>query len=376
MSIWQLLKKTTIYSAIFLAIVGCSKTETKEKSINISGNIPLTGPIAAFSGQYGKGFQMGIEEACKSYGLEPSKFNTDFQDNAGSPATAVTVFQKQLISGENPALYISGTSAMSDAIIPQLNTRHVPHALVAFDAFMTGKNPNTFRVLPNFKLEAPLFIKFIKGNNAKKVFFFTPNLKAYLEQSDELILPEIKAGKIDYQRELFEFGQKDYRSLVAKAEQYKPDVIVISGYSFHVYPIIKHLKESGLAGQARIICTLDYIDLLHSERSANQELNDIAFTSPECEIPGKNPNYAKWIETFVSKYGKTPSYVDAYAYDTASMVVLASKKSGTISIESIKAITPYQGITGSITLDKTNDLSSTLTIGYRDKEGKVSAWTE
>jgi branched-chain amino acid transport system substrate-binding protein len=375
--------KHKLWSIVFiigvLGIIGfflgaCSDPDSgkSEKPFYIAGNIPLTGPIASFSGQYSKGFIMGIDDACAQLGIDRKGFKTDFQDNAGQPTTAVTVMQKQLMS-DVPDVYVSGTSGMSDAIIPEISRKDIPHFLVSFDAFMTRDNPLTFRILPNFKIEAPLFLKFIRGKDAKRVFFFTPNLKAYLEQSDKLILPELKQKGIDYKRELFEFNQKDYRPIAAKANQYNPDVIVISGYSFHLYPIIRALREYDLINKSAVICTLDYIDLLHGD-TPKDELKNIAFTSPECEIPGKVQEFARWREKFRQSYGSLPSYVDAYAYDTARIIVDAHSKAGKVDFEGIRSVMPFDGIVGRIDLDDERDLSSTLLIGYLNEEGVVEEW--
>lgn len=352
-----------------LLVFSCKQRVTQEgEAITIAGNIPLTGPIASFSGQYHKGFAMGIEKACETLGIPFNKFKIDFQDNTGKPTTAVTVMQKQLLS--NPQIYISGTSAMSDAIVSEVSKKEIPHFLVSFDAFMTHGNPNVFRILPNFKIEAPLFVKFIKEKKAKRVFFFTPNLKAYLEQSDKLILPEIKKMGIDYQRELFEFEQKEYRTIALKARNFKPDVIVVSGYAFHVYPTIKALREYDLIKKSTVICTLDYIDLLHGD-TPEEDLKGIYFTSPESEIPNRIPTFEKWREEFNKKYGKLPSYVDAYAYDTARVLVAAYKKTGKINLNGIRSVMPFDGIVGKIDLDEERDLKSTLVIGYFNDKGIV-----
>jgi ABC-type branched-subunit amino acid transport system substrate-binding protein len=372
-------KKLALIASIFLCLtlIGAwfyykNIAPNNKDIIYIAGNIPLTGPIASFSGQYHKGFNMGIIDSCNSQNISPDIFKIDFQDNAGKPSTAVTVMQKQFILSQ-PKIYISGTSGMSDAIISEVLKKGIPHFLVSFDAFMTQNNPLTLRILPNFKIEAPLFIKFIKVNEAKKVFFFTPNLKAYLEQSDYLMLPELKKANIEYQRELFGFEQKDYLSLVAKAKKYEPDVIVISGYAFHVYPIIKALREYNIVPTIPVISTLDYIDLLHGN-IPKEELKNIAFVSPECEIPEKIHTFNEWGKAFKLKYGSEPSYVDAYAYDTARIIVTSYKKEGKIDIDTIKKIMPFKGIVGKIELDEERDLKSTLVIGYLNEKGIIEEW--
>jgi ABC-type branched-subunit amino acid transport system substrate-binding protein len=131
----------------------------------VAFNMPLTGPIAEFSGRYPSGFTMGVDRACQDLGIPRSSITTDIQDNAGQTNTAVTVMKKQLLG--DPKVYVSGTSAMSDAILPEVSRTDCIHFLVSFDAFMTHGNPKVFRILPNFHIEAPLFLKFIKTRAGK-----------------------------------------------------------------------------------------------------------------------------------------------------------------------------------------------------------------
>ncbi len=363
---WILLAISAVTTVVTVFILGCGKGS----HIYIAGNLPLSGPIAIFSGKYPLGFKLGIEDACKKLGISVSKFKLDFQDNQGKPTMAAAVMRKQLLM--NPQIYISGTSQMSEAIIPEVSKRNIPHFLVSFDTNLNEKYSTAITILPNFKLEAPLFVRFIVQNHARKVFFFTPNLKAYLEQSNFFILPELKKRNIEYKRELFDFHQRDFRSLVIKAINYHPDVIIVSGYAFHVYPIIKLLKQYNIQKRCSIMATLDYIDLIHKKKY--EDIKGVAFTSPLCEIPGRNKQFDKWKERFKSIFKREPSYVDAYAYDTAWIIVATYKKFGNITVQNIIKVLPFDGIVGRITIDENRVLNSTLVIGYLSEDGRITQW--
>lgn len=101
----------------------------------VAGNLPLTGPIAAWSGQYPVGFKMGIEDSAKKFKFSPDAFQVDLQDNAGKPGTAITVFQRQKMNGFDA--YLSGTSEAAIALAPKVQSGNVPHFLIAFDPFLT-----------------------------------------------------------------------------------------------------------------------------------------------------------------------------------------------------------------------------------------------
>jgi len=258
-------------SITLLTLSSCEKKENKiSKNVKIYGNLPLSGPIALFSGKYPLGFQMGINDTSRDYNIDKNIFEIKFDDNQGKTKIAANIATEHIT--KNPNIYISGTSQMSEAIMPQISKLDIPHFLVSFDTTLNDKYPNTFTILPNFKLEAPLFLEFISKNRAKKVFFFTPNLKAYKYQFNTYIKPFLEKNKINYEQAFFNFDERNFKPLVLKARNYNPDVIIVSGYAFHVYPIIKQLKGYNMDKNAKIMATLDYIDLIHDESISPKEI--------------------------------------------------------------------------------------------------------
>jgi ABC-type branched-subunit amino acid transport system substrate-binding protein len=179
----------------------------------------------------------------------------------------------------------------------------------------------------------------------------------------------MKAG-VKFENERFEFDTKDYRSIALKASQYKPDLIIISGYSVHLYPLIAALRNYGLIHDGNVITTLDLIDLLHNKGS-RQELAGIAFTTPDYEIPGAVKDAPSWAKRYEQQFGKEPSYVEAYAYDTGRIMVSAFKKSGKVDNTSLRAVLPFFGVCGKITVDQDGDLSSKLHIAQITADGGV-----
>ena len=57
-----------------VALATGSLQSVSADDVHIAGNMPLTGPIAAYSGNYFKGFQMGLEDACAAHGVDCGQF--------------------------------------------------------------------------------------------------------------------------------------------------------------------------------------------------------------------------------------------------------------------------------------------------------------
>ncbi len=353
--------------ALALLALGISGTTSSNAEVRIAGNIPLTGPIAAYSGKYFLGFEMGLKDACKKHNVDCSQFKLDAQDNAGKPPQSVSVIQKQMIN--EPHVAITGTSAESLAIAPLLDKVGIPHFMVSFDSFLAKRGKDRLRVLPNYKVEAPMYYRFLSKMKPKKVYSLTLNFSSTNEQFSALIEPWMKKTGIKYGREAYDFGTKDYNNMVLKAKKYNPDIYLVSGYSFHVYPIMKAMKTYGIDPNKVMVC-LDFIDLLYNETPID-DLKGYYYASSEYDIPGKVAGAPDFFKRFKATYGKSPSYVEAYAYDTAAIIVAAQAKHGKVTTETIYKIMPFQGITGMVDLDEDGDIIGTVTVAHINKDGKV-----
>jgi ABC-type branched-subunit amino acid transport system substrate-binding protein len=364
-------KGLTFLSAIFLftLFLGCPVSATLQKKIRIDGNLPLTGPVAVFFYQYPEAFNMGIDEACKQYSVPRENVILDFEDNAWQPSKAVTVMQKQMLTP--PDIYISGGSPMSLAIAPQISKAAIPHLLVAFDAFICRSGANRLRILPHFKIEGPVYIDYAKRQHAKRVFIVFPNNNsAYKDEFEKIVEPALSKAGIEFKSELFEFETKDYRTVALKAAQYKPDLIMIGALSVQIYPLLAALRNYGLVKKDNVICTLDFIDLLHNG-TPKSELVGIPFIAPPCEVDASHLMDNDWKKHYEQRFGHTPSYVAAYGYETARLMVAAYKKTGKLDTQAIRSILPVHGICGDIDLDKDGDLNTKLFVAELDGDGKI-----
>lgn len=330
---------------------------TKPSTVKIAVNIPLSGPIASFSGEYANGLRMGIEDGCKELNVPCDKFDLDVQDNTGKPVQAVSIMEKQRIHGFDA--YISGTSDMSNAIAKELDALPSPHLLVSFDAFLTSKGANRLRLLPHYKIEGPMYGKYARLRGAKRVFSIILNNSAILEEFNSFVDPELKKQGVKFQREVFDWGFNDFNTLALKAKKFKPDLVLVNGFAVHVLPIIQALRAQKLVADGNVLCVMDFIDLLYNN-TPMKELAGATYIAPPFEIPGVIASKGEWQKRYNAKFGKIPNYVPAFAYDTGRLFVLSYSKTNGVSKDNIKAQLPYSGIAGNITVDGEGDFSSAL----------------
>ena len=170
-------------------------------------------------------------------------------------------------------------------------------------------------------------------------------------------------------REMYDFNTKDYNTLALKAAKFKPDLTIITGFAFHVYPFLKAVRT--YVKTSEVLTTMDFIDLLYKEDIPTSELAGTIFTSPHFELPGVIPALNEWKGRYKAAIGTSPTYASAYAYDTAWMIVETYKKHGKVDTKTLRAITPYKGLIGNVELDADGDIIGSLGIGQVNADRSV-----
>ena len=347
---------------------GCDVNKGKQK-VNVEVNIPLSGPIANWSGQFPNGFKMGIEDACKKYNVDPTIFSVNFQDNSGDATQAISAYQKQKLGGFD--VFISVSTIPVNAFANQVDQTGKPHFIASFDPFVTKGGANRFRVMANSKIEAPLLIDYALSQKAKKVYVVQLNFPYAEEEFAKIVQPQLEAKGVKVIRERYEVDQRDFKTVVAKIKAENPDIVYICGYSFHVQPFIRDLRAADMVKKGKVVSVMDFVDLLYGGTPV-EELKDVVFVCPLFDIPGKVAGGPEWRARYEQLYKVKPTYVPAYAYDNATMIVKAYAESkGIVNTETLKKTVPFAGVNGTINLDDDRDIMSTITLARLNDKGKI-----
>jgi ABC-type branched-subunit amino acid transport system substrate-binding protein len=115
---------------------------------------------------------------------------------------------------------------------------------------------------------------------------------------------------------------------------------------------------------------MDFVDLVYTGTSV-AELKDVIFVCPLFDIPGKVAKAADWRSQYEKQFGLKPTYVPAYAYDNATLIVKAFAEKGKVDVASLTAAAPFQGINGEIALDADRDIKATVTLAEIDDKGAI-----
>jgi len=329
-------------------------------SFGVSINLPLTGPIAFPGKSFQEAALLALDDLKKESTSKSATF--DWNDNTGSPATAATIAKRQVLS--DTSIYLVGYSAETLAVQPILSATSKPIFSFSFMASIT-KEAQIFRNLISFKAEYPIFVKYAKKRQSRKIAIIFADLPEPREEFEKFVIPElVLSGWKESDFVMFPYAvmETDFRTIVAKLAQASPDLIIINGFNTTLAPIVMALRNSQLVRDGNVIGTFDLIDV--PKLIGDEAVEGMALATPKFLIaPSKKA--LDFQNRFQSRYGRQPSYSDFAGYDFVLIVNdLASRLPNTLTPQQlIDAIqrTNIEGVSGHITFDQDGDASPLVT---------------
>ena len=156
-----------------------------------------------------------------------------------------------------------------------------------------------------------------------------------------------------------------------KVKKENPDIVFINGFIPHIVAMTKESKRLGLKNNTQLVASIDMLDaapLLQKE-----DLEGVIVASPSYLLKKNDPVIETWKKNFYQRYGRVPTYHDAYAYDMVKVILHAGN---TLSfpakqedwISAIRA-TKTTGITGPISFNADGSSVTEMFLSeYRDGE--------
>jgi len=358
-----------------LALVGAGvwianrpQTRTPLHKIRIAANLPMTGQLGYYGVAVQQGAIMAIEEAkVKQPESALASIAVDWQDNASEPKTAVTIFQKQILN--NPDIFVSGVKPQVMAIKDEASALGLPHFVYTFDAYINTQSSNNIRTWLSYKIEPPIYMKYVALRHAKSIAITYVRLPHAMEEFEKIVIPALKNKGITVFAEPYDFGRSDFKDIAVKLADAKPDLFILNGFQSDLVGLIRSLRPLSVITDGNTICTYDLMDA--AKILGPDEIEGIRIVAPLFESRPKETGIADWRNRYKARYGKEPFYTDAFAYDmmTAIGAAASSDPAPTNHAQWIQAIrnVDVPGITGPIRFDGDGDMITPLEVGvYRN----------
>jgi branched-chain amino acid transport system substrate-binding protein len=281
--------------------------------------VPLTGPAAAYGPGIKDGVQLAIDDINSSKFLGGTKLEVDYADDATAPATAAQVAAKD--AGKYPIILGSVGSAAAAAQASIFNKAGQPTIFMEAggDGVLIG--PSLFRLTPLGTDLIPLVLKYLQSKNVKTL--------SYIYDSD---LPTHQAISKVFEKEASTYGinivgsvaatstTTDITSSFSKLLAYKTDAIYVLLVGAQFGTAVNQVNQAKYPGVV-VAHSGAAIPLASIGGPANGWSWAGAWTAP-----GNNELSAKFTADYEKKFGETPDYVAAEAYDMVYYAARALKE--------------------------------------------------
>lgn len=337
--------------------------------VSLTVMLPLTGPAAAF----GEDERLGMEVALDS---QTNTAKVNFQDTQGKPDIAASILQQSYdIGGDR--VFICSTTGPSMAVLPLLKEKSDENLIfiVATLSSITVDYPNAIRIYPSVDEEIRVLGAYAEKSHFKKIAALCVRNQA---GEDAIRTMEKRVREFDGQlifSDTFLPAEKDFRTVLQKIKAEKPDALLVTGYSFNYVDIFKQMIEADLnipilAGVGVPLAGLD-------NQFPEAFLEMVVFPATRFSFSKDDPKVIAF-KNEIAKKGKTANYEMAFAYDTMNLILKSSTpgQSPKQLLDAVMSNAPYEGVNGSIKLNRHRDAELELEPCRYTKSGIEKILTE
>lgn len=327
------------------------------ETIKIGLSAPLSGDWAEYGDFFRKSVLMVIDKANKAGGINGKKLEVVISDSRGDPREAVLIAEKFVADPDIIVEIGDFSSSASMAAAPIYEKAGMAQVSpTASHPDFTKLGRNMFRVIGTQAAEGPFNAKWaIKGLGAKTVATIYINndwgvaANKYFVESVESM-----GGKVLAQ-EAFIKGEKDFASVLTKIKNANPDVLYLPVFYADAAAIMSQARRTRYAPVVLSTGSLYSPELIKLGGKSVEGLMTTAVYFPD----NPRPESQAFTKEFIATYNKGPSMFAAVAYDAASLVIAALKKSGAKDRNSVaralEQLGNYSGVTGEFDYSVSHD---------------------
>ncbi len=217
--------------------------------IRIGALSPLTGAGGSYGPSMVKAVKAVVDEANAGGGVLGRKVELFVEDDQTNPEPAVSAAHKLIDIDKVDALVALWASSVTTAVAP------LCWESKTFLATCSGADSITLlphrgylvRTQPNTTLQGRKFGEFALSLGAKRVFIMSPQTPFTQSQFDN-ITKAVKAGGGVTGMIVYGDNKPSYRTEVQQALRFKPDAIVLGGYTPDTTVLVKDLFRAGYKG--------------------------------------------------------------------------------------------------------------------------------
>lgn len=347
-----------------------AKKEVEADTVKIGLIAPQTGPVAQYGIAVMNAVNLAVEEVNATDGINGKKVEIVVYDNKADATESINIFNRLVENDKIVALVGPVISSTSLAVAPIANEKGIP---------MITPTATSLEVTPGYDyVFRACYTDPYQGGTVAK--YAVENLKskkaAILYNSSD----DYSAGVADAFKEVYEAAGStitnfegytsddvDFKAILTKVKENKPDVIFIPDYYNNVGLIAGQITEVGM--QAQLLgadgwdgVQGDYADVVEGGIFCNHYAAD-----------DESAIVQDFVKAYTDKFNETPNALAALGYDGANTLLEAIKSAGStdgkVILEKLNE-TDREGVTGKVTFDKDGNPVKSITM-IKIENGKL-----
>ncbi len=298
--------------AVVLVSAGYVFSMSGKPKVKDTFKIGMIAPLTGDAGFVGVGMKNALLMAREQWGDGKYNYEFVFEDDQLDPKISASAAQKLINVDKVDAVVTVGHAPR--ITFPLAKKHDILHFTIAVQKDLADGINNFTHWAPSVKLNA-LLIKEMQKRGIKTVGIFrTTSLEAWVAYYNDF-LEGIKNTDIRIVTDqTFKKGEKDFRSLIAKAKPTNPDIYMIFVETPELEIVAKQIREAGI--------DTPFTTLEGFEVTEQPELFEgYWYVSPVEPTDEFSSDYE-------SKFGKRPPVCSPNAYDIFNLLATAIEKAG------------------------------------------------
>jgi branched-chain amino acid transport system substrate-binding protein len=324
------------------------------KEIVIGHYASLTGPEATFGISTDNGIKLAVEERNAAGGIKGKKIRLITYDNQGKLEESVSAVTRLIDQDKVVAVLGEVASSRSLAGGPVAQRKGVPMiSPSSTNPDVTAIGDMIFRVcyIDPFqgKVNAAFAINHLRKTKGAVLYNRQQAYSAGLNTNFKDAFT--KMGGTIVSEQAFSDGDNDFSAQLTAIREAKPDFIFVPVYYTEIVNIAKQARKLGMT-----------LPLIGSDGWDSPELKNAGdalngcFFSNHYSHEDQRPEVQDFVKKYKADHKTTPDGLAALGYDAARLIFDAMDRAESLSgkdlAAAIAATKNFQGVTGSITIDK------------------------
>ena len=341
--------------------LSCKK---EPETIKIGVVLPLTGDGAAYGQKEKEGVELAIDEINNSGGINGVKLTGKYEDSQGAPGPAVSATQKLITQDKVKIIIGDAFSSPTLAMVPITDkNKIILMSPSASSPKLSGASQYFFRIWPSDIAEGSQMAEIAMGRMKLRSFATLTGNNEYAQGLRGVFETTVtkNGGKI-LVSEIYNEGDKDFRSQLTKIKSASPDAIYLAGYYKEFALILKQAREIGIKSQFLSCGTFHEPEII---KIAGKAAEGVVFVQPYFDRKSPDPAIQKFVLNYEKKFNSEAGVYAAHSYD-AMMTLGEAMKIGYKNTDMIRdnllKLKDYSGATGKITFITGGDVIKTARV--------------